>query len=410
MLNRLSIYIGLRYSFSRRQSQLVAFISRVSTGGMLLAVSILILVTSVMNGFDKALRERIVGIVPHVTLSGYDEVSDWRALSHKAMLNKEVISAIPFSYTQGMLINGEHVKSVFLFGMDIGLEPDISVMKSLLQKEGFKGFTADFELILAEPLAQKLGIGVGDYVQLMVSAGKPGQTPRLSGFRVVHLVTTGTQLDQRLAISSLHTLSAIQNFRDKDAVNGIRLYLQDIFSAGAIAQSVRQSLGLYSVNDWTQSQGNLYQAIQMSRKLILLLVLIIVAVAAFNLVSTLILSVNEKASDIAILRTLGCSRFQILGIFLLQGAAIGIVGILMGIGVGLLLCAGLPYFVKFLESLLDFQFLRTEVYPVDYLPVDVRLNDIVMISVVAFVLSLVASILPAIRAMTIKPAKILRYE
>ncbi len=409
MINRLSFFIGLRYSFSRKQSHLVAFISRISTAGMVLAVSLLILVTSVMNGFDKALKENIIGIVPHVTLASDEPITDWKELIRRAEQHPEVESASPFSYFQGMFVHDEKVRPALLYAFNADEEPEGAVMTRLLSSLDFQGFNHANQLVLGQGLADKLGVGVGDQLPFIASKGSQvGSETHL--FEIVQLIKTGTQLDQRIALTDRQTLAAIQGFENKNAVNGIRLYLKDIFKAFVVANDLRFALNLYDVNDWTTSQGNLYQAVQMSRKMVIFLVFIIVAVAAFNLVSTLILAVNDKASDIAILRTLGCTKSQVLGIFLLQGGAIGLVGLVIGVVFGVLLSLGISDMVKWLEFVFHTKFLETEIYPVDYLPVDIRLQDVFIIGGLALSLSLVASILPAIRAASLKPAKILRYE
>ena len=405
----LSHFIGLRYSFSRQQSHLVAFISRISTFGMVLAVSLLILVTSVMNGFDQALKEKIINIVPHVTLVSDTPIDEWQVLLDKAKQHPLVENASPFSFFQGMLVQGDKIKPLLLTSFDLAEQPDSSLLLQKLKQTGFNGFTSTNAIILGDAVANHLGVKVGETVQFM-GANQSISAPVPSELTVVGIIRTGTQMDQKLGLTDRQTLAKLQGFSNLQAVNGIRLYLTDIFASREVAVDQRFALGLPHVNDWTSSLGNLYQAVQMSRKLIFLLVFIIIAVAAFNLVSTLILAVHDKASDVAILRTLGCTRRQILGIFIFQGAAIGVMGVLFGIIFGILLSIGLPKIVNWGEQLLGSQLLKTEIYPIDYLPTHIRLEDILLISLMALGLCLVATIIPAIRAAQLSPAKILRYE
>ena len=405
----LSRFIGLRYSFSRQQSHLVAFISRISTLGMVLAVSLLILVTSVMNGFDQALKEKIINIVPHVTLVSDEPLSNWQTLVESAKTHPEVEAASPFSFFQGMLVQGDKIKPLFLTSFDPDEQPENSLLLQKLKVMGFEGFTHANEIILGEAVASHLGVNPGESIQFM-GANQSISAPVPIEMKVVGIIRTGTQMDHKLGLTDRQTLAKLQGFQDLQAVNGIRLYLKDIFKSQEVAIDQRFALGLPYASDWTSSLGNLYQAVQMSRKLIVLLVFIIIAVAAFNLVSTLILAVNDKASDVAILRTLGCTRRQILGIFIFQGAAIGVMGVLFGIVFGVLLSFGLPKLVNWGEQILGSQLLKTEIYPIDYLPTDIRIEDIAVISLMALGLCLVATIIPAVRAAKLSPARILRYE
>lgn len=407
-MSALPFFIGLRYSLSRKQSHLVAFISRVSIAGMVLAVSLLILVTSVMNGFDHALKTHIIGIVPHVTLTDDSGVSDVDELIQTASTHANVKKAVPFSFASGMLVYHEKLKPVFLYSFDLEEEPH-PALSTLLGSQGFKGFTSDNQIIVGKRLAQQLGVHAGDTL-MFIGGGLQAEMAQPTMLEIIQLVETGTQLDQRIALTSLETLAQLQGFPEPLMANGLRLYLTDIFAAFETANDLRFELGLYQANDWTTSQGNLYQAVQMSRKMVIFLVFIIVAVAAFNLVSTLILTVNDKASDIAILRALGCSRWSILGIFMVQGSAIGVLGITLGTLIGLGLSTAISSLVQGIEWLTGVKFLNTDIYPVDYLPSQVDWQQVTVIALTAFLLSLLASIVPAIQASRTLPAKILRYE
>ena len=404
----ISILIGLRYSLSRKQSHLVAFISRISTLGMVLAVSVLVLVTSVMNGFDTALKDRILGIVPHVTLTQTTPFNDWQTATKNALKSNAVVAASPFSYAQAMVLNGQHIKPVVVMAYDKQYEPENSIMRAMLQRQGLGADLANNEIIISPVLAKKLGKSKGDQLTIMV-AQPDKASPELFTLVIKGFVATGTQFDQKLMLANYQQVARLQHWPES-AVKGIRLYLADIFNAYTVANQLSMTLGFSESTHWMQAQGNLYQAVQLSRKMVVFLVLIIIAIAAFNLVSTLVLAVNDKAADIAILKTMGCSQQQILMIFVFQAVIIGFIGVTIGLIFGVLAALGIGPFLQFLEQLFNYQFLATEVYPVDYLPVDIRLGHIILIVSMSLLLCFIASILPALRAMRLQPAQVLRYE
>ncbi|CAA0122727.1 Lipoprotein-releasing system transmembrane protein LolE [BD1-7 clade bacterium] len=408
-MNSLSLFIGFRYTLSRRQSHLVAFISRVSTAGMVLAVAVLITVTSVMNGFDRELRERILAIVPHATVQGYKPITDWQDKVQIAQAHEGVEEAVPFSIMQGLLMSGGKVKSAIVYGVDDELEPKHSVLYQTLGGDALKTLSQAKTLVLGARLAVALSVGIGDSVNLVLPPQTRGALPKTDTFTVTALVNSGTELDEKLVLMHRRSIAAFRR-QPAESVDGIRLYMTDLFDARNIANQVSEMTSLYYVSDWTRTHGNLYQAVQMSRKLVLLMVFIIVAVAAFNVVSTLVLAVNDKASDIAILRTLGCNNRQILNIFVVQGVVIGITGVALGVLFGVLSSLLVSDGVVLLESLTGIQFLDTRVYPVDHLPSAIHLSDVITICVVALGLSLVASVLPAWQAIRLHPATVLRYE
>ncbi len=408
-MNSLSLFIGLRYTLSRRQSHLVAFISRVSTAGMVLAVGVLITVTSVMNGFDKELRERILAIVPHATLQGFEPTLDWRAKAELAETHPGVIEAVPFSIMQGLLMANGKVKSSVVYGVDDQLEPKDSVLYQTLGEEALKSLTEARTLILGVRLAKALNVSIGDSVQLVLPPRQQQALPVSGTFVITATVDSGTELDEKLVLMHRQSIAAFRN-QPLDSVDGLRLYMVDLFDARDVSRQVSDMTQLYYVSDWTRTHGNLYQAVQMSRKLVLLMVFIIVAVAAFNVVSTLVLAVDDKAADIAILRTLGCTNRQILNIFVVQGTIIGVVGVAIGVAVGVLFSLLVSDGVQWVEALTGIQFLDTQVYPVDHLPSALNIADISLICMVALGLSLIASVLPAWQAIRLHPATVLRYE
>jgi lipoprotein-releasing system permease protein len=408
-MNGFSFFIGLRYTLSRKQSHLVAFISRVSTLGMVLAVSILITVLSVMNGFDRELRERILAIVPHATLTGFDATTDWRRYVDMALEQDGVVDAMPFSYLQGLVTHGAAVKPVFFYGIDPVFEKENSILSKLMGQDLLHTLTADKKIILGKKLADKLKVNVNDIIQVIVPSVDHTELPVMDYFTAIGFLDSGTELDEKIILTHRSNIAQLNN-KPIDSVDGIRIVVDDLFAARIIASGVSQATHLYQVRDWSSTHGNLYQAVQMSRKMVLLLVFIIIAVAAFNVVSTLVLAVNDKARDIAILRTMGASHKQVLSIFIVQGAVIGLIGVVIGVFCGVLFSYFVSDGIKWLEHVLHYQFLKTDVYPVDHLPSDIRLKDISIVAIVAFLLSVFATIIPAWQAGKVDPAKVLRYE
>lgn len=408
-MNSLSWFVGLRYTLARKQSHLVAFISRISTLGMVLAVSLLITVMSVMNGFDRELRESILAIVPHATLTGFGPVENWQEMVEAAREYPGVAEAAPFSYMQSLMMNRSAVKAVLLYGIDPDYETAHSMLRKLLPAQALEALQQPNTLILGQRLAEKLGAAAGQPVKVIIPASDSTALPQIDYFTVVALLDSGTELDEKLAITHRRNLALLTG-KPADSVDGIRIAVDDLFQARGIASDLSGLLSLYYVKDWSRTHGNLYQAVQMSRKLVLLLVFIIIAVAAFNVVSTLVLAVNDKAADIAILRTMGCNNRQILAIFIVQGMVIGVVGVAIGVLLGVLLSLVLSDGVHALEQLIGYQFLRTEVYPVDHLPTDIRALDVLVVALVALLLSILATLFPAWQASRIDPARVLRYE
>lgn len=408
-MNRLSFFIASRYTLSRRKSHLLAFISRVSMMGLVLAVSVLITVLSVMNGFDRELRERILSIIPHATLTGFGQTENWQPLVQMAQDFPGVADAAPFSFLQALAVHGNAVRAGLLYGIDPDYEKPQSMLRQLAGEQTLQQLQQPDTVILGRSLAQKLSVKPGDTLRVIVPAEHQQQLPSARYFTVIALLHTGTELDQRLMISHRRNLALLKGQPEK-AVDGIRLQVDDLFAARDVAYSLAELSGLYQVRDWSRTHGNLYQAIQMSRKMVILLVLIIIAVAAFNVVSTLVLAVNDKAGDIAILRTMGSSNRQILGIFMWQGLLIGITGVLAGAVLGVLLSFFVSDGVAWIEQLAGIRFLHSDVYPLDHLPSDVQWPDVLIVALSALLLSVLASLFPAWQATRIDPAVVLHYE
>ena len=403
--------IGLRYAGARRRSQLVSFISAISILGMTLGVSLLVLVLSVMNGFDRELRNNILGLMPQGAVYHRYGIEDWPKLQKEFLAKPGVAGAAPFVQLQSLLSHGKNVAPVNLYGVDIEQEKQVSVLPARLAPGVVAGLSENrANIAIGTGLAKTLGVVEGDRLTLVVPASQPqSRTPKVRIFTVLGIFDTGTEVDNGLALVNLAQAQSMSSTPDR--VSGMRLRLHELFAApNIVAELVRALPYGYYGSDWTRSHGNLFQAIQMSKNLVGLLLFLIIAIAAFNVVSTLIMVVVDKQGDIAILRTLGASSGMIMGIFMVQGSLIGLIGTGLGLLVGCLLCAVVPGAFQAFESLFEVQFLKADVYPISYLPVDLRMSDLLLIATVALVMSFVATVYPAWRASRVEPAEALRYE
>lgn len=413
MFQPLTAFIGVRYVGARRRSQLVSFLSLVSMAGLVLAVSLLITVLSVMNGFDRELRERILAVVPKATLNGQEPLLDWRWLVEEAERHPEVVAAAPFVHLQAMINFRGKVEPALLYGIEPSLEVRVSpIQKYLKNPEALMSLSPGARtLLLGGNLARRLGVSAGDAVTLVVpEARATGErvAPRLQRYEVAGIFVTGTELDNALGLMHLADAGPLAGYGE--GVQGIRLEVRDLFQAGRVAQELQAVLPGLEARDWTRTHGNLYQAVQMSKRLVSLLLVIIIAVAAFNVVSTLVMVVMDKQADIAILRTLGASPGQIQRIFMVQGTCIGLVGTLLGLLLGVLLSAVVGDVVAWIEQLSGVKFLKPDVYPVSYLPSDLRWTDVGLVCGSALAMSFLATLYPAWRAARVQPAEALRYE
>ncbi len=411
MFNRTTLLLGTRYSLSQRHSHLVSFISSLSIVGLIIGVALLVLVMSIMNGFDRELRERILGILPQATLYYREGIDDPEALIARVIEHPRVVAAAPFVQVQGLLSHRQQVAPVSLYGIAPEQETRLSVLEAYLPEEAFARLSqSDQGLLLGQGLAQRLGVAAGDRITLVVPRRGQGRTsPNIRMLSVVAVFDSGTEIDHSLALMNLQAASSLTEYPGR--VTGIRLQLDDLFTAPAVTRELVQNLpfGYFSSN-WTRTHGNLYQAIHMSKRLVGLLVILIVAIAAFNLVATLIMVVVDKQGDIAILRTLGASSREVIGVFMIQGGLIGAVGTALGVSLGVLLSLVVTDFVHWLEQVLNIRFLQSDVYPISYLPAELHWPDVLQVAGVALALSLLASLYPAWRASRVEPAEALRYE
>ncbi len=361
-----------------------------------------------LNGFDKALREDILSIVPHISLTKASAVENWQSMKVDLEQEGSVESVQGFSVAFGMLNHLSSVKPVMVYGVDVADPKAIEVYDGFTSDLDWASLKANNGIILATALAKRLNVKPDDTIRLLISDDVQEQVKAIP-VRVSALIHTGTELDQKLAIADLGFLSKIKGFPAGSA-DGLRVQVKDLFQSRYLARKYSELTGLYYFRDWSMTQGNLYHAVQMSKKMVVLLTFIIIAVAAFNVVSTLLLAVNEKQGDMAILQTMGASTVEIKRIFLLQGAVIAAIGVSIGVLIGVLLSLSVPYLASLLEGLLGFSLLDTSVYPVDTLPSDIRVLDVLLVAVISFVLTLVATVFPALKASKQNPAVVLKYD
>ncbi|SEI75744.1 lipoprotein-releasing ABC transporter permease subunit [Pseudomonas sp. NFR16] len=416
MFRPLFVFIGTRYTRAKRRNHFVSFISLTSMIGLALGVVVMIVVLSVMNGFDHEMRTRVLGMVPHATIESGEPIGDWQALADKVKRNPQVEAVAPFTQMQGLLTNNGNVQKILLNAIDPVQERKVSIIDGFMKQGSLDDLvTGAFGVVIGDKAATKLGVGVGDKVTFVspeVTVTPAGMFPRMKRFTVVGIFHVGAgELDGYLGVTNLQDLARLHRWKPEQ-VQGLRLKFTDLFKAPRTAYEIAQSLGehQYYSRDWTRTHGNLYQAIGMEKSIIGLLLLLIVAVAAFNIISTLVMVVNDKRGDIAILRTLGATPGQIMAIFMVQGTVIGVVGTLIGAGVGILAALNVSSAISALEGLIGHKFLNADVYFIDYLPSQLMAEDVLLVCGAALVLSFLATLYPAWRAARTQPAEALRYE
>ncbi|WP_372866445.1 lipoprotein-releasing ABC transporter permease subunit [Pseudomonas sp.] len=416
MFRPLFVYIGTRYTRAKRRNHFVSFISLTSMIGLALGVLVMIVVLSVMNGFDHEMRTRVLGMVPHATIESASPIDDWRSLADKAMENPQVVAVAPFSQMQGLLTHEGKVQKVLINAIDPPEEVKVSIIGDFFQQGRLQDLEPGaFGIVIGDKAAAKLGVTLGDKITFVapeVTVTPAGMFPRLKRFTVVGIFHVGAgEIDGYVAMTHVQDLARLQR-RQADQVQGIRLKVGDLFQAPRTAWELAQTLGEreYYARDWTRTHGNLYQAIRMEKAMIGLLLLLIVAVAAFNIISTLVMVVTDKKGDIAILRTLGATPGQIMAIFMVQGTVIGVVGTVIGALLGIFAALNVSAAIAALERALGMRFLNADVYFIDYLPSQLMLADVLLVCAAALVLSFLATLYPAWRAARTQPAEALRYE
>jgi lipoprotein-releasing system permease protein len=358
-----------------------------------------------MNGFDREMREHILSVVPHVQITNSNTIADWQSQRQLISTIPSVVEVTPFNQVEGIVFSNNNTRPLQLLGLDRNILP--KGLKTVLEEANLT-MPADGELLLAQPLIDSLGLVLGQSVNIIL----PSDANRRA--KIVSLVLTGnfstrTEVDQMLGIVSLKQAALMAGNRDE--IYGFRVQLDDLFQSRVMAHRILTQLPIgFTSIDWTQSHGNLYQAIQLSRNMVSLLVFLIVGIAAFNIISMLMMMVLNKRKDIAILQTMGASKKQVLNIFLTQGLLIALVGISIGVIIGVISCYWAADLVLAVESFMGTQLLDTSVYPIDYVPVDLRWHDVLFVSLSALFLSLLATVYPAVKASNTIPAEALRYE
>ena len=411
MFNPVSIFIGVRYTLSRRLSRSVSFISTVAISGLVSGISLLILVLSVMNGFDRELRERILNIVPQLSLYRVDGISDWRELRQQLVNTPGITGIAPFVQLQGMATAKKKVEPVLVYGISGDYETDVSIINRYLKNDTLDTLNRQQNTtVLGSGLAAKLKLDVGDTFRLIIpQKSNPRSAPVVANLCVLDIFSSQTELDQSLILLSLKSAAALTE--NPQTITGLRFKIDDLFDAPIIAKALLAQLprGFYS-SDWTYSHGNLYNAVQLSKKIVSLLVLLIVAIAAFNVVSTLIMVVVDKRSDIAILRTIGASNRDIMAIFIVQGTIIGIIGAALGGIIGVSLSLIVKDVVKWIETAFNIHFLKSDIYPISFLPSEIVWSDVVWVLTISIIMSVMATLYPSFKASRIHPADALRHE
>ncbi|MCF6768159.1 lipoprotein-releasing ABC transporter permease subunit [Thiotrichales bacterium 19S11-10] len=410
----LSLFIGLRYLRAKKRNHFISFISGASFIGIALGVAVLITVLSVMNGFDREIRERMLVMVPQASVSGWNgQLDDWQKVYKQLEGKDQIIGMAPYIQGQAMITREGFSAFGILMGVDPKLENTVSPINSKMTQGDLANLKAgEFGVILGKDLANSLGATIGSKVTLVVpkaSFSPVGFLPRLKQFKVVGIFSVGYQFDSSYALLNIHDAAKLLQMDGK--VSGLQLKFPSAFDApNATKRLNNMLLPAYQAIDWTQQNTNFFKALQMEKTMMFFILVLIITVAAFNMLASLVMVVTDKQSDIAILRTLGASSRQVMSIFIVQGTIIGMIGIIIGIVLGIILAMNTTEIVNWIQTVFHVQFLSANVYYIDFLPSQLELKDVINISIVAFILSFLATLYPAWRAAKIQPAEALRYE
>jgi lipoprotein-releasing system permease protein len=415
MFKPLIFYIGLRYTRAKRRTQFISFITLTSVLGIALGVTALITVLSVMNGFEAELRQRILGMTSHATITGnYGQLDNWRELDQKLKDYPHVEGSAPFINGQVMINADRRVSGTLLNGIMPDYESKVSEVANNMKAGKLSDLiSGEYGIVLGAELANYLGVMMDDKITVIspqINSTPAGIVPRMRRFTVVGIFQVGMyEYDRNMAI--IHIEDAAKLFRMDSAVSGLRIKLDDLFNAPKITRSMATFFeNEYQVSDWTLAHNNFFRAIQTEKRVMFIILLLIVAVAAFNIVSTLVMVVTDKRGDIAILKTQGLTSGSVMGIFIVLGTVIGVVGTAIGTLGGILLALNVETIVPAIEKLFQVQFMAADVYYISQLPSKLDWSDVYVIAGMAFLLSLCATIYPAWQASKINPAEVLRYE
>jgi lipoprotein-releasing system permease protein len=413
MLKFTAFFIGLRYIKAKRRHQFISFISGFSLLGMALGTLALIIVLSVMNGFDREIKQRILSVVPHAFVDKTPRLDHWRQLSDVIAPHSHVVASAPYIGGYAMLGSRQGVQSTALQGILPEVERQVSVIGDYMYEGAVSDLQpGEFGIVLGRLLARSLRVNVGDKVVMTlpdISITPAGLFPRVKRFNVVGIFEVGAQVDQSLAM--IHLADAQKLFRYGQQVQGLRIKVDDIYNAQWVTEQLGKQLGDgYVLSDWSQTQGSLFQAVQMEKRMVTILLMIIVAVAALNIVTGLVLMVADKRGDIAVLRTLGMTTKQVMCIFITQGSVIGIVGVLIGTVLGCVLALWLSDVIAWFEYMFGIYVFDPNVYFISQIPSELRWGDVLLICGAGIGMSILATLYPAYCAAQVEPAEVLRYE
>lgn len=414
MYQPVTLFVGLRYLRAKRRNHFISFISLISMAGIALGVMTLITVLSVMNGFERELRERILGMISHATIQGYDgRFPDWPGVLERARAHPRVVGAAPFVEQETML-RARRTAGAMIRGIDPASEPEVSEILAMMRSGSLDDLAPGrWQVVLGVGLATRLGVGPGDSVTIFapeIRATPVGVVPQVRRFEVSGLFEAGVH-EYDTALALIHLEDAQRLFRLGEDIGGIRLKLDDMMRARWIARDLSAELpGFYQVRDWTQQHANFFRAVQTEKTVMFIILSLIIAVAAFNIISTLVMVVTDKQADIAILKTMGLSPRGVMAIFMIQGSLIGVIGTVIGVIAGIILALNVESVVAAIENLMSIEFLSAEVYYISDLPSELRASDVMRFAGLALMLSLLSTIYPSWRAARTEPVEGLRYE
>ncbi|MBD8655418.1 lipoprotein-releasing ABC transporter permease subunit [Oxalobacteraceae sp. CFBP 13730] len=409
--------VGLRYTRAGKssgRSSFISFISLISVAGIALGVAALIIVLSVMNGFQKQVTDRMLSVLAHIEVfDASGSMPDWQARAKEAAQNPAVLGSAPFVETQGLLVRDGIMRPSIVRGVLPGVEDNVSTVAKQIRAGSFDALKpGSFNIVLGYALARALGVGMGDKVTMVLAQGQvtpAGMVPRTRSFTVAGIFEAG-HFDFDAALSFVHIEDA-QRLERQGAPSGLRLRIANMREAPQVAAELKASMkGDLIMRDWPKLNANWYAAVQTEKKMMFIILTLIIAVAAFNLVSSLVMTVTEKQADIAILRTLGASPGSIMKIFMVQGAVVGVLGTLAGVAMGVGVSKNIGVIVPFIERLLGVEFLSKDIYLISTVPSELYTPDVVTIGIVSVVLAFAATIYPSWAASRVKPAEALRYE
>ena len=415
MLKAIEYSIGLRYVRSKKRNHFISFITFTSVIGVAIGITVIITVLSVMNGFKHEIQTKFLDFTAHGFISSYDgTLQTWKDLEYLLERNEEITALAPYAETQAMLTHHKQVSGTYVKGILPEMEIQVSNIEQYMVQGSLTDLrTGGWNIILGQALADYLGVTLNDKITLVTSQASitpAGVIPRLRRFTVSGIFKLGmSQYDRQLAL--IHIEDAQKINRLEDRVNGIHMRYRDLYKAPEITQYLQAELSdIYWVSDWTKRHSHFFRALEMEKLILLIIMTFIIAIAAFNIISALVMVVTEKQGDIAVLKTMGMTPTRILKIFIVQGCVIGIIGMLLGVGGGVLLASYLEEIVVSIETLTGSKFLSPDVYPITEVPSQLLLNDVLITAALAFFITVIATLYPAWRAAQVRPSDALRYE